>query len=722
LYGTLHNNLRQGLFSTAEDLAVAALASARIERYHDANDARTTSLRLAPDHVQHLRWHGDLYRVTYDVAQAQALYQEALAINPHWADLYVALAQTTGSYERKESLVREALKQVTDHVPALGQLAYLHILDGQLEKAETRASEALAVNPTDMAALAYMATVHHLRDDMTAYGEVEARARGIDAQPSEFFLMVSEALALRFRYPDAAAMAQRAVEADPNNAAANAELGIALLRLGNSGLARRYLDRAYERDAFNLFVANTLTMLDGAVEFRELESAHIRLRIHEKEADVLGSAMLREAEAAYQSMALRYPYRPREKILIEAYNNADDFAVRVAGVPHIGLLGVSFGDVLAVNTPEAQGDMPYNWARTVWHEVAHTMTIGVSDFRVPRWLTEGLSVYEEQLARPEWARAYELRFFGAFDRGRLHRLEEIDRGFTRPAFSGQVMLTYYHAYKVVAFVIERYGFESVVHILDALRSGKTEEQAIQGALGLSHAALDEAFQRSLRAERAALADVLDGWPDMLTEEVSGGSLEEWRRQQGKNSLLGSLQAGAEGLARGDDVVAEEHFRQALEIYPAFTSAGNAYQALAAIYRQRNDDEALAGILEDYLDVTPYGAPEARELAQLYEERGDLSGARALLERSRTTAPYEEGMLGKLAELSAAQQDYVAEVEARRALLALNPVDQADAYYRLARSLYNNAQISEAKRAVLQSLEIAPGFREAQELLLDCVGE
>jgi tetratricopeptide (TPR) repeat protein len=65
------------------------------------------------------------------------------------------------------------------------------------------------------------------------------------------------------------------------------------------------------------------------------------------------------------------------------------------------------------------------------------------------------------------------------------------------------------------------------------------------------------------------------------------------------------------------------------------------------------------------------------------------------------------------------QFYVA-VSHRRAVLALEPSDRAGAYYRLARSLNGNSQQAEAKRAVLQSLEIAPDFRDAQRLLLDLV--
>jgi Flp pilus assembly protein TadD len=51
------------------------------------------------------------------------------------------------------------------------------------------------------------------------------------------------------------------------------------------------------------------------------------------------------------------------------------------------------------------------------------------------------------------------------------------------------------------------------------------------------------------------------------------------------------------------------------------------------------------------------------------------------------------------------------------LVALDPPDKAQAHYDLARSLDAVGNRAEARRQVLRSLEIAPGFEKAQELLL-----
>ena len=720
LFQTINARLRQGGFTNAADLATGAHAAMRLELYHDANEALTTALRLEPSNAQLLIWHGDLYAATYDEAYAQERYEKALEINPKRADAYVKLANVSSGYAGKETLAQEALKVIPSYAPALSLMANLHLLDGDYPGAKDLLSEALESDPGLIEGWARLGAAYHLMGDSVAFAQVESRVHALTQQTSAFYRVISEDLALRFRYPAATHMAQRAVDADPTNAAANATLGVALLRQGQLETAQLYLNRSYDRDAFNLFAANTLSLLDALNGFVILESNHFRLRIHPDEGSVLGPAMLREAEAAYRALGTRYPHTLQDKILLEAYHDADDFAVRVAGVPHIGLLGVCFGDVVALNTPSAQTGTSYNWARTLWHELAHTMAIGVSRFHVPRWLTEGLSVYEEQRAQPAWRRDLELQFFTALDQGRLHKLEEIDRGFTRPAYPGQVMMSYYHAYRVVDFVVDEYGFDAVIKLLQALGRGLAEEDAFQAALQTTPRNVDQAFRRHLNASRKNLEPVLRGWPDMLTEELHGGSLRSFLASRGEESFYDLLIDGETALEQKDFAAAEEHFKAALALYDDYTGVSNPYEGLLAVYRATGDTDALIATLRAYLDTYAFGAVESRELAELLLNRGDAAQAITYLERSRMVAPYDADVLERLASLYTESGRYRDEVEMRRAILALAPANRAEAYYALARSLYQNSETGEAKRAVLQSLEIAPGFRDAQRLLLTLI--
>jgi len=64
-------------------------------------------------------------------------------------------------------------------------------------------------------------------------------------------------------------------------------------------------------------------------------------------------------------------------------------------------------------------------------------------------------------------------------------------------------------------------------------------------------------------------------------------------------------------------------------------------------------------------------------------------------------------------------NYEMAIAAYRKLLALDPPDPSEAHFQLAKLLHERGKgAAEAKRNVLQALEEAPRFRDAQRLLLD----
>ena len=83
----------------------------------------------------------------------------------------------------------------------------------------------------------------------------------------------------------------------------------------------------------------------------------------------------------------KYAYTPPPPIRIEVYRSHADFSVRTVGLAGLGALGVSFGTTLAFDSPAAKDAGPFNWGSTVWHELAHTFTLGSTDNRIPRWLS-----------------------------------------------------------------------------------------------------------------------------------------------------------------------------------------------------------------------------------------------------------------------------------------------------------------------------------------------
>jgi tetratricopeptide (TPR) repeat protein len=66
----------------------------------------------------------------------------------------------------------------------------------------------------------------------------------------------------------------------------------------------------------------------------------------------------------------------------------------------------------------------------------------------------------------------------------------------------------------------------------------------------------------------------------------------------------------------------------------------------------------------------------------------------------------------------AQKQYDGAIREYNALIASNPGDKAGAQFSLAQAYFAADQMDKAQESVLAALEIAPGYRPAQKLLLE----
>ncbi len=707
---------------TAEELGIAAKAYAEFEDFYEANEVFQTAYQLDPENVQNLTWWANLFLDKYNNADAQRTFEEALSINEHWADLLVAYGRSTESFASMEALAQKALEENPNSVEALNMAAEIAIIDADYTGAEEIVRQALTLNPFDIRSLANLASIQHLTGDEDGYQQTEQTLDQLNPLCGDFYFILADNCARRFRYEDAVHFAYTAILKDRSHWKSYALLGSNLLRTGQREQAKQFLEYGFDGDPFNLFARNTLELIDEYENFTTLESDRFSLLLPKSESEVLGKSMLALAEECIDSLSIRYPFTLQGKIQIEAYHDHDDFAVRISGLPGIGLLGVCFGDVVALDTPRAQSGNPYNWAQTLWHELAHVVTLAISDHRVPRWFTEGCSVYEEMRARPQWGREMELQLFYALDQGLLLPLSEIDKGFTRPEFPEQVLLTYFQSEKYVEFLANRFGFEAIVDILRAYARGQNTEEAFRSVLSLRLEDVELLLLEDLRNMRARYAAALVDLPPMFSLREDQPSAPRAITSDTKNPFFKAIYEGNELLEQEKYEEAEQKFLEAIEIFPLYISTGNPYQALASIYHQNQDEFSLMNILVQYLKITEYGAEESKLLGHIFESRDDIIMAEKYYRQSLQVDPYDMDIRLQLAELYREQEDYLSEIDQRQAILALEPVDRSEAQYHLAMSLYHEGRIGDAKMEVLRALDLAPGFREAQKLLLQCVGE
>ena len=73
----------------------------------------------------------------------------------------------------------------------------------------------------------------------------------------------------------------------------------------------------------------------------------------------------------------------------------------------------------------------------LWHEFCHVVTLELTRNRMPRWLSEGISVYEERQANPAWGERMTPRYREWILTGRLTPLDEMSGRGGRSFLNGR---------------------------------------------------------------------------------------------------------------------------------------------------------------------------------------------------------------------------------------------------------------------------------------------
>jgi tetratricopeptide (TPR) repeat protein len=405
-------------------------------------------------------------------------------------------------------------------------------------------------------------------------------------------------------------------------------------------------------------------------------------------------------------------------VTIQVFPKHDDFAVRTTGLMGmVGALGASFGSVVTQDSPRARQPGSFNWQATMWHELAHVFTLQLSRQRVPRWVTEGISVYEEGLADPSWARDSELGFVQAYSQGKVLRLADLTSGFARP---DTISLAYFQSSLVVSLLVERYGPESLRVMLRAFADGADVESALQKATRASLADLQTAFDAQLESRYGPVARALR-LPDGV-EFPAGGTVEAWTALAAKHrgSYPVQMAAGKALASANAREAAVAAFERAASLVP-FATGGDSPRARLAELAERSGDlrralrEWSSLVADDHLSIDA-----ARRLARLAARLGDQQAAALAWNRVVVIDPFDATAHAAVGRIALERKDGPVAVREFRAALEAGPADPAPAPCDMAEALLLNGQRADAKKEVLAALEIAPTYERAQELLLKIV--
>lgn len=771
----------------------------------DPRSAFETAYLLAEDLVKARKadtpevylWSGRLLHEKYQFYEgrlpgADTRYRAVLQLRPGLPDALAGRAaivlQTMHKLDDVEKLLKEALIVNPGHVESHVLYAALCLEEDHFDEARRHIDAALAVNPNHLHALALLAFYHLDLAQPEKAAAAEKRALAVNPHCADFYCDIGELLETKRGFNAAPAYYQKAIDCDPQYWRGYYGLGMSTSRQGAQGeeQGKVLLNKALNKNKFNLWAKNMLVALDSIVgarpelgdpgsqapAYREARTKHFTLKCYGKEAGIVLPYLEEWAEAAYERQRKLFRFEPRGPLTIELCHTFDIQGARTVGLPNLGALGVCFGRLCTVVSPQESKNKnhpPFNWRKVLEHEFGHVMVLQMTDFRVPRWYTEGFSTWLEDDSRIQSDRM----MVDAIAKGRLKPLDRINEYFrTNP------LMAYVHGRAIIEYVTRTFGFDAHLEALKLLAQGKKLAEVLPQVTGKSLQELDagqlaflkEEFKNvSLRPsyDQAALVqlEVAAGKDDATAQAISdlaaaryglrryGDAAALAQKALAKDPkcvdaivLLGQLaydkkdyeaakqrfeeatstDAGRSFLAwrllgaiykkEGRTAKAIAAFECARKLYPRYVGPDNPHHELPDLYADNYPpqwDKALA-VWRDCIRVNPEDADAALKALRLAIRVKDFAMARLFACACIEDDPYNPEVHHLAGQAAIELKDWASAAREFSVATVLNDKD-AQAWVALARAQMALGDLPAARQAVRQALDVDATDKEAKAL-------
>ena len=545
-----------------------------LEEWEQAN----AQFRLAADPptskaLYKVRW-GMLLHERFNDADAEGLFKEGLTKDPTNAGAYLGLAIVSedGFDGQAEEYAAKAIALDPKLAQAHEVMADIALTNDDREVAVAEADKAIALESDALDAMAIRAAVE-LIDDRPPDAWF-AKMAAINPGYGKGYELVARQLELHYRYEDAVAYYRKAIEANPRLWSAHSALGIDLMRLGKEDEPYQELELAYNNGYRDAATVNSLRLLDSYKDYETFRDSETILKLNKSEAAVLLPYMQPELHTIIATYSKKYQMTLPGPVQVEVYPNHDDFAVRTTGMPGLGALGVTFGEVVAMDSPSARKPGDFNWGATLWHEMSHVFILTATNHRVPRWFTEGLAVHEEGQRSPEWRDRATPEVLAAIRDKKLLPVAKLDRGFVYPQYPSQVIVSYFQAGSICDYIQEKWGADKLLGMVHSYAHLATTPQAIEQNLEMKPEQFDKQYMAWIEGKYGTEAANFDAWREKLKALVAADEHKDY----------------ATVLKQGPAVLA---------MYPQYVDDANVYELMADADRAQGDKKDEMAILTAY---------------------------------------------------------------------------------------------------------------------------
>jgi cellulose synthase operon protein C len=669
-----------------------AEAQWRAKNYTAARDTFKALVAAEPKNPEYRVRFGRLLLERFNTSDASDLFNEALEIKPDYAPAMLGLAMVADQTfdSRAISMTEKAIEADPKLVEAREFQARLRLEDNDNKAAVQDAEAALAIKPDALDAMSILATVDLLADKKDTPWIPKILAK--DPHYGKAWDTIGYFFIINRRYEEGIGYYRKAIDLTPDLYEAHSELGINLMRLGREKEAREQLELAFNKGYTDKATSNSLKLMDSYNRFAIFETDNTILKLNKKESDVLRPYFEAEMKLAIATYEKKYKTHLPAPVQVEVYPDHEDFAVRTMGMPGLGALGVTFGEVIAMDSPTGRHPGEFHWASTLWHEMSHVYTLTITNHRIPRWFTEGIAVHEETAIHTDWGDRLSPPVIMAIRDKKLLPIAQIDRGFIHPSYPNQVIVSYYQAGKICDFISEKWSESKILDMVHDFATTESAEIVLKKELNLSPEAFDKQFLAWLDPQVRNTVDNFKEWGGKITVLNGLVKTQKW-----------------------DEVLALAP--KVRDMYPEYVEPPNAYRALADAYLAKADKPKAAEQLAAYSRIGGRDPDTIKLLATLLEDLGKPKEAAQALERLIYIVPQDPDLHKRLGGLLISQSDYNGAIREFSAVLAGKPLDQAGAHYDLGRALAGAGKNAQALDQVEQSLEAAPSFKPAQKLLL-----
>jgi len=407
---------------------------------------------------------------------------------------------------------------------------------------------------------------------------------------------------------------------------------------GNYGAAGEYAGNALktggsgkkdEEDGFMEFIRYSVGKKPA---FREVNSGHFTIRYVHPEDYIIAEYGKDVLEKSRFEIGLDLEEYPEEPVIVEIYPDLESFTTASTlppeNVEKTGVVGICKFNRIMVLSPRL---LPkgYAWSDTLAHEYTHYLIFLKSENTVPVWLHEGIAKFEESRWRESKRNVlspfYETILAQALKKNGLVPIEKMHPSLALLDSAREAQLAFAQAGTSVSFLVDKWGNEGLVGLLEAMKARDDYKAAISDVTGLDFDTFYGSWKKYLEKKN-------------LTEKIPGIKVKgirisnrEGEKGDGSEDLVDIDNGKARGHTRLGDLLgargrlrsASYEYEKALGFDPGSPLIST---RLASALNSSGETDRALGILDPLLEFYPENVDIHTILGRIYLERGNLSKA------------------------------------------------------------------------------------------------